>query len=248
MSGPAPATARSTRSSSGPARTVSPRPSRWPVPGARSGSTRPPPTAGGGTRTAELTLPGFRHDVCSTILPLTIASPFFRLDRPRGSRASSSSTRTRRSPTRSTAVAQRSSSGPCATTADGLGASGRPGLAPAVRAARPRCRDSSVRRSCGRSSTCRGTRWRSPGSACRRSGRRGAWRAAAFDDEPARAPVRGRRGPLDAPPRSPADARRSGWSSRTFAHAVGWPMVRGGAAGRRRGARRRAARRPAARS
>ena len=36
------------------------------------------PTAGGGTRTAELTLPGFRHDVCSTILPLTIASPFFR--------------------------------------------------------------------------------------------------------------------------------------------------------------------------
>jgi phytoene dehydrogenase-like protein len=36
------------------------------------------PTAGGGTRTAELTLPGFRHDVCSSILPLTIASPFFR--------------------------------------------------------------------------------------------------------------------------------------------------------------------------
>ncbi len=35
-------------------------------------------TAGGGTRTAELTLPGFRHDVCSTILPLTLASPFFR--------------------------------------------------------------------------------------------------------------------------------------------------------------------------
>jgi len=34
-------------------------------------------TAGGGTRTAGLTLPGFRHDVCSTILPLTIASPFF---------------------------------------------------------------------------------------------------------------------------------------------------------------------------
>lgn len=35
-------------------------------------------TVGGGTRTAELTLPGFRHDVCSTILPLTLASPFFR--------------------------------------------------------------------------------------------------------------------------------------------------------------------------
>jgi len=32
---------------------------------------------GGGTRTMELTLPGFRHDMCSTILPLTLASPFF---------------------------------------------------------------------------------------------------------------------------------------------------------------------------
>ncbi len=35
-------------------------------------------TIGGGTRTMELTLPGFRHDMCSTILPLTIASPFFK--------------------------------------------------------------------------------------------------------------------------------------------------------------------------
>ena len=34
-------------------------------------------TPGGGTRTADLTLPGYRHDVCSTILPLTIGSPFF---------------------------------------------------------------------------------------------------------------------------------------------------------------------------
>src|SRR3954447_17358143 len=33
---------------------------------------------GGGTRTMELTLPGFRHDMCSTILPLTVGSPFFR--------------------------------------------------------------------------------------------------------------------------------------------------------------------------
>ncbi len=32
---------------------------------------------GGGIRTMELTLPGFHHDMCSTILPLTIASPFF---------------------------------------------------------------------------------------------------------------------------------------------------------------------------
>jgi phytoene dehydrogenase-like protein len=35
-------------------------------------------TAGGGCRTAELTLPGFRHDVCSAVHPLLSASPFFR--------------------------------------------------------------------------------------------------------------------------------------------------------------------------
>lgn len=35
-------------------------------------------TVGGGTRTAELTLPGFRHDVCSVAHPMALASPFFR--------------------------------------------------------------------------------------------------------------------------------------------------------------------------
>ncbi len=33
---------------------------------------------GGGLRTEELTLPGFRHDVCATVLPLAPASPAFR--------------------------------------------------------------------------------------------------------------------------------------------------------------------------
>ena len=33
---------------------------------------------GGGTRTEELTLPGFLHDVCSTVHPLGVSSPFFR--------------------------------------------------------------------------------------------------------------------------------------------------------------------------
>jgi phytoene dehydrogenase-like protein len=33
---------------------------------------------GGGTRTEELTLPGFAHDVCSAIHPLGVGSPFFR--------------------------------------------------------------------------------------------------------------------------------------------------------------------------
>jgi phytoene dehydrogenase-like protein len=34
------------------------------------------PTLGGGLRSAELTLPGFQHDVCAAVLPLTIGSPF----------------------------------------------------------------------------------------------------------------------------------------------------------------------------
>jgi phytoene dehydrogenase-like protein len=34
-------------------------------------------TVGGGTRSAELTLPGFVHDVCSAIHPLAKSSPFF---------------------------------------------------------------------------------------------------------------------------------------------------------------------------
>ncbi len=32
---------------------------------------------GGGLRTAELTLPGFKHDICSAIHPMAAASPFF---------------------------------------------------------------------------------------------------------------------------------------------------------------------------
>lgn len=33
---------------------------------------------GGGTRTAELTLPGFQHDYCSAVHPLGVLSPFFK--------------------------------------------------------------------------------------------------------------------------------------------------------------------------
>lgn len=35
-------------------------------------------TIGGGVRSAELTLPGFVHDVCSAVHPLAVGSPFFR--------------------------------------------------------------------------------------------------------------------------------------------------------------------------
>ncbi|MBP2412718.1 phytoene dehydrogenase-like protein [Arthrobacter stackebrandtii] len=34
-------------------------------------------TVGGGIRTAELTLPGYRHDVCAAVHPMALASPFF---------------------------------------------------------------------------------------------------------------------------------------------------------------------------
>jgi len=33
---------------------------------------------GGGMRTEELTLPGFRHDVCSAVIPMAVSSPFLR--------------------------------------------------------------------------------------------------------------------------------------------------------------------------
>src|SRR6266545_2102725 len=35
-------------------------------------------TVGGASRSAEATLPGFLHDTCSAIYPLTVGSPFFR--------------------------------------------------------------------------------------------------------------------------------------------------------------------------
>jgi phytoene dehydrogenase-like protein len=34
--------------------------------------------AGGSARSAELTLPGYIHDICSAVYPLALGSPFFR--------------------------------------------------------------------------------------------------------------------------------------------------------------------------
>ena len=36
------------------------------------------PTIGGGARSAELTLPGFTHDICSAVHATAVASPFLR--------------------------------------------------------------------------------------------------------------------------------------------------------------------------
>src|SRR5699024_12001506 len=35
-------------------------------------------SVGGGTRTDELTLPGFRHDICSAVHPMAYSSPFLK--------------------------------------------------------------------------------------------------------------------------------------------------------------------------
>ena len=86
-------------------------------------------------RSAELTLPGFVHDICSTVHALALASPFLRTLAARRARVRARSTRTRRSRTRSTtgrrSMLERSVDG----TAVGLGADdGR--VPAAVRAAR----------------------------------------------------------------------------------------------------------------
>src|SRR5689334_11928234 len=36
------------------------------------------PSVGGGARSAELTLPGFVHDLCSAVHPMAVSSPLFR--------------------------------------------------------------------------------------------------------------------------------------------------------------------------
>ena len=68
----------STRSSSAAAPTGSPPRSSSPGPGGPSRIYEAADTVGGGTRSAELTLPGFVHDPCSAVHPLSLASPFFR--------------------------------------------------------------------------------------------------------------------------------------------------------------------------
>ena len=131
-------------------------------------------TAGGGTRTAELTLPGFRHDVCSTILPLTLASPFFRRRPGRARRRAGPSRRAGRPPARrrpggrARAVRRGDRGRPRRRR--------RPGLAAAVRAAR---RATRTKLGCGAPPAGRPraapSRWRWPGSGCRPSARRAAW-------------------------------------------------------------------------
>ncbi len=203
-------------------------------------------TAGGGTRTAELTLPGFRHDVCSTILPLTLASPFFAGDRPRRAwRRARPSRRAGRPSAR-----RRTGGGARAVRGGDRGRARRArraGLAAAVRAARAR-RGQARRRSCsGRSSTCRAIPWRSRGSGCRRCARRAGLARRRFRRRAGAGAVRGDRGAFDAPPRSPVEClvRARARDLRPRGRLADGPR-RGGGAWPRRSSR--SWRRPAARS
>ncbi len=170
------------------------------------------PTAGGGARTAELTLPGFRHDVCSTIVPLAGASAFFATidlaargvelihpDAPvahplDGGRA---------------AVLERS----VAATAEGLGETDGRAWRRTVRAARARRREA---RGGGPPAG------HPPAAAPVDDGPLRA-AGAALDPRAGREPVRGGRGAravrrdlgaFDAAARATDERRRSGWSSR----------------------------------
>ena len=204
---------RSTRSSSGPGPTGSPPRSTWPVPGGLSASTRRPSPSAAGRGPRSSTLPGFVHDVCASVHPLSLASPFFRSWTSRGT-ASSGSIPTRRSPMRSTpgrsvvlerrprrprpaalgrdADAWRRLFGPLVARA---GAARRPSSSRPVAAVRRATRSSLAR--FGLPALLPATA--SPGSPSARTGGAGA--------------VRRDGRPLDAPPRPAAERRRSGWCS-----------------------------------
>ena len=163
-------------------------------------------TIGGGTRTQELTLPGFRHDVCSTILPLTAGLAVLPDRGPGRARRGARPPGCAASPTRSTAAGRRcwsARSRPPAAGFDGRRTTRRPGGA--VRAARARRREARPESCSGRSSTCHAIRSRSMrfGLPALRSA--SGLARGRFRGEAARALVRRARRALDARPRAPAD-------------------------------------------
>ena len=79
-------------------------------------------TVGGGCRSEELTLPGFVHDICSTVHALALASPFLRSLPLARARARAGASRRCRSRTRSTTARRSCSSAPWTRRPRRLGA------------------------------------------------------------------------------------------------------------------------------
>jgi phytoene dehydrogenase-like protein len=180
-------------------------------------------TVGGGCRSAELTLPGFVHDVCSAVHPLVAGSPFFRslpladlgveLVHPPAPLAHPL-------PDGTAVVLERS----VAATAAGLG----PDAAAYRRLAGPLVRDAEALLDGVLGPPLRPPRHPLPLARLARHGLRSAVALGRrFEGERARALLAGMAGhsfqPLDAPLTA-----GFGLVLMVLGHAVGWPVVRGG--------------------
>ena len=186
-------------------------------------------TIGGGVRSAELTLPGFTHDVCSAIHPLGCGLALLPHAPARGARARVDPAASSRSPILSTAAPQ-----PCCTARS-------PRPRPGSRRTKGATRPSSDRsyetgallerrcsgRSCGPApSAGDGALWALGAAAGRSASPGGASTAAARAGA-----VRGAGRALDPAARDARQRARSGSSSAPLGHAVGWPLPRGGSQG-----------------
>ena len=183
-------------------------------------------TVGGGMRSAELTLPGYIHDVCSTVQGTSVASPFFARARPRQATGSSSSTRASHWPIHWTTVGSPSWSAPSRPRRPGWASTVRPIerlFGPLVRDADT---DPAVHPWADAAHPApppgRGTL-----RARRRSGRRQPWRGVGFAmTRPARCSPGCSAHSMVALDR-PVTAS-FGLVLAMTAHAYGWPVVRGG--------------------
>ena len=129
---------------------------------------------GGGCRTAELTLPGFRHDICSAVHPLLLASPAFRdIDLSgHGVRLLTPAGRLR-PPTRRHAGGGRRA--PMSADVAAFARDRRASLCPPHLSAGPRTSTRSCPPFWAPCATCRPIRWRRPASPCAGSRRPGTW-------------------------------------------------------------------------
>ena len=175
--------------------------------GARCSSSRRPRHVGGGARTAELTLPGFLHDVCSAVHPLGVGSPFFRDAAARAARARVGRAAGCRSPTRSTTARRPSLERSVDATAATLGADGD-AYRTADRRRSSTMPDALLADAARPAAAARVTRSRWPASAlgALRSATRLARRRVPRANAPAALLRRARR-PLDAPAGAAADRR-----------------------------------------